>query len=110
MSWLLDLSEPKGQKTATSGLNNLKSDTRKITFGMTRSTETGNEHFVILINETHATISWHVGSDLLVVLSQLNSNTLSNSRVWLLGFDSYLFDDDTSSMGCLSEWFLPLRS
>ena len=110
MSWFLDLSRPEGQERATSSLNNLESHTREITLGVTRSTETGDQNFVVLINETHTTISWDVGSDLLIIFLQLNSDTLSNSGVWLLSLDCNLFDNDTGSMGSLSEWFLPFRS
>ena len=110
MSWFLDFPHPKSQETATSGLDNLESDTRKISLSVTRSTETGNEHFVILIDETHTSVSWHVGSDLFVVLSQLNSHTLSDGRVRLLSFNSDLFDDDACSMGSLCKGFFPLRN
>merc|ERR1719453_1069866 len=110
MSWFLDFSQPKGQERAASGLHNLESYTRQITLSVTRSTETCDQNFVILIDETHTTISWNVSSNLFIVLLQLNSYALSNSGVWLLSFDCNLLDNDTSSMGGLSERFLPFRS
>ena len=94
MSWLLFFSQPKGQEGAASGLDNLESNTRNITLGVTRSTETGNEHLIVLIDETETTISWNVGSDFLVVLRELDSDALSDSGVWLLGLDGNLINDD----------------
>ena len=110
MSWFLDFSSPEGMEGATSSLYNLESDTRNITLGVTRSTETSNEHFIVLVNETHTTISWNVSGDFLIVLSELNSNTLSNSGGWLLSFDSDFFNNDACSVGTFGEWLLPLRS
>ncbi len=75
---------------------------------MTGSTETCNEHFIVLVDERHTSILWHVGGDSLVVLLKLNSDALSDSGVRLLCLDSDLLNDDTSGMGSLSEWFLPL--
>ena len=109
MSWLLDLSEPESEQRATGGLDDLESDTRNITLSVTRSTETGNEDFVVLIDETHTTIPWHVGSDLLVILLELDSDTLSDGRVWLLGFDGNFIDNDSGSVGGAFEWLLPSR-
>ena len=108
--WLFLLSRPKREKTASGNLNNLESNTGKITLGMTRSTETGNKDLVVFINERHTTISWDVSSDSLVVFLELNSDALSDGGVWLLGLDGDLLDDDTGSMGSLTEWLLPLRS
>ena len=110
MSWLLFLSQPESEERATGGLDNLESDTRNITLGVTRSTETSNEHFIVLINETQTAISWHVGSDFLVVFLKLHSDTLSDSRVWLLSLDGDLIDDDTGGVRRASEWLLPLGS
>ena len=108
--WLFLLSRPKREKTASGNLNNLESNTGKISLGMSRSTETGNKDLVIFINERHTTISWDVGSDSLVVFLELNSDALSDGGVWLLGLDGDLLDDDTGSMGSLTERLLPLGS
>ena len=108
--WLFLLSRPKREKTASGNLNNLESHTGKISLGMSRSTETGNKDLVVFINERHTTISWDVGSDSLVVFLELNSDALSDGGVWLLGLDGDLLDDDTGSMGSLTERLLPLGS
>ena len=108
--WLFLLSRPKREKTASGNLDNLESNTGKISLGMSRSTETGNEDLVVFINEGHTSISWDVGSDSLVVFLELNSDALSDGGVWLLGLDGDLLDDDTGSVGSLTERLLPLGS
>ena len=108
MDRLLLLSLPESSEATSSDFNNLKSDSWKITHSVTRSTETGNEDFVVLINERHTSILWDVGCDSLVVLLKLDSNALSNSRVWLLSFNCDLLDDNSGSVGSLGERLLPL--
>lgn len=98
MSGLLLLSEPEGHEGDTGSFDDLESDTRNITLGVTGSTETSDEDIVVLVDETHTTISWHVGSDFLVVLFELDSDTLSGSRVGLLGLNTKLLDDDSGGV------------
>ena len=105
---LLLLSHPESLEAATCHFNNLKSDSWNITLSVSRSTETGNEDLVVLVNEGHTTISWNVSGDSLVILLQLNSNTLSHGGVWLLGLDCDLLNNNSGSVGSLGEWLLPL--
>lgn len=107
LNWLFLLSEPEGVEWDSSDLDNSESDTWQITDGMTRSTETSNKHFIVLINETHTTILWHEGSDSLVVFLELHSHTLSDGRVGLLSFDGDLFNDDTCCVRWSCEWLSP---
>ena len=99
--------QPEGQKRSASNLLNLESDTWDITDGVTLTTETGNEDFVILINEAESTITWYVSCNSLVVLFQLYSHALTDGRVGLLGFDSNFLDNDASGLRCASEGLLP---
>ena len=105
--WLILLSEPKGKETGSSDLDDLETDTGKITDGMAGSTESSDEDFVVLIDERHTSISGDVGGDSLVVFTELNSDAFTDSRVRLLGFDSDLLNDDTSGVRSSSEGFLP---
>ena len=75
---------------------------------MTRSTETGNEDFVVLINEGHTTISWYISGNSLVVLLQLHTHALTDSRVGLLSFNTDLLDNNTGGLSGTSERLLPL--
>ena len=83
----------------TSDLDNLETDTRNITNSTTLTTETGNQDFIVFINVVQTTIVGDESSDLLTVLDQLNTDTLTNSRVRLLGFDTNLFKNDTLGVG-----------
>ena len=105
--WLILLSKPECEETGSSDLDDLETDTGKITDGMTRSTESSDEDFVVLIDERHTSISGDVGGDSLVVFTELNSDAFTDSRVRLLGFDSDLLNDDTSGVRSSSEGFLP---
>jgi len=108
---------PEGQKTDSGYLHDLKSHTRNITLSLATTTETRNQDFIILVNEVQATVVLYCGqhgasqvgsttttyghesSDLFPVLDQLNTNAFPDGRVWLLGLDSDLLENDALSMG-----------
>ena len=108
MDRLLLLVGPESHETALSDLDDLETDTGKITLSVTGSTETGDEDLVVLIDEGHATITGNVSGNSLVVLLELDSHALSDGRVGLLSFDGDLLDNDTGSVGSASERLLPL--
>jgi adenosyl cobinamide kinase/adenosyl cobinamide phosphate guanylyltransferase len=47
---------PESQKTNTRHLHDLEAHTGNITLGLSTATETGDEHFIVLVNEVEATI------------------------------------------------------
>jgi len=94
----------------TGNLDDLEANTRDITNGVTLTTETSDENFIVFIGEVQATIARDEGSDLLAVLDELNTHALTDSRVRLLGLDTDLFQDDTLGVGATSERLLPLRT
>ena len=99
--------EPECADAGVGNLNELKTHTWQITDGVTGTTETSNEYLIILITEAHSTILWHVGSNSLVVLLELDSHALTHGRVGLLGLDTDFVDDDSSSVRATSERLLP---
>ena len=107
---------PKGKKTHSRYLHDLKSHTRNITLGFATTTETRNQYFVVLVDEVQATVVLHSGQlkppevgatttyghecgDFLAILDQLYTNALPNGRVWLLGLDPNLLENDALSVG-----------
>ena len=71
-------------------LDNLEPDTGNVSDGVTLSTETSHEDFVVFFNKVEATIIGHEGCDLLPVLDQLNTNALADGRVGLFGLNANL--------------------
>ena len=55
---------------------------------MAGTTETSNENLVVLIDKVQTTIVGDEGSDLLAVLDELDTDTLANGRVRLLGLNT----------------------
>ena len=94
----------------TGNLDDLEANTRDITNGVTLTTETSDENFIVFIGEVQATIARDEGSNLLAVLDELNAHALTDSRVRLLGLDTDLFQDDTLGVRATSERLLPLRT
>ena len=99
--------QPEGEKRSAGDLLNLESHAWDITDGVTLTTETGNEHLVILINEAHSTVTGHVACNSLVVLFELHSHALTDGRVGLLGFNTNLLNYDAGGLRCAREGFLP---
>ena len=65
---------------------------------MTLSTETGDKNLIIVIDERESSILGDECGDSLVVLSKLDSGTLSDGGVRLLGLDGDFLDDDSSGL------------
>ncbi|KAH0508726.1 ribosomal protein S23 like protein [Microtus ochrogaster] len=110
--------QPGGQKGHIGYFNNLKVDSKNITYSMTLSTKSSNQNFIVFLNEVQATIIGDESCDLLAVLDELHPDTLTDSRIWLLGFNSYFFQHDSLGMrgtskriglqGCAQVGFLVL--
>uniref|UniRef100_A0A8C2LYE6 Uncharacterized protein n=1 Tax=Cricetulus griseus TaxID=10029 RepID=A0A8C2LYE6_CRIGR len=83
--------------------NNLKVHSRHITYSMTFSTKPSNQNFIIFLDEVQAAIIGHESCDLLVVLDELNPDTLPDSRIWLFGLNPYFFQHNSLHMRGTSE-------
>ena len=71
-------------------LDDLEPDSGNITDGVTLTTESCDQDLVVLFDEVEATVVGDEGGDLLAVLDQLDTDTLSDGGVRLLGFDTDL--------------------
>jgi hypothetical protein len=58
-SWLLLLLLPQRHQTHARDFDDLESHTGNITLGLALTTETGKEHFVVLVHEVQATVIWY---------------------------------------------------
>ena len=94
-SFLFLFSSIEGNERDPLDGNNFESDTRNITFGFTLLTETGNEDLVVFGQVVQTTVPRDKGSDLLTVLVEENSHTLSDGGVGLFGFHTDLLHHDT---------------
>ena len=92
MRLLLLLAE-QSEKRGLGHADHLETDSRNITHSVTRTTETGNQHLVVLVHVVQATIARNEGSDLLAVLDELHTDALSNGRVGLLGLHTAIIHE-----------------
>lgn len=98
-SGLLLLLLPKSNEGDTGDLDDLETDTGDITLSLTLTTETSKENFVVFVDVVQATVIGDESSDLLTVLDKLDTDTLSDGGVGLLGFDTNLFQHNTLGVG-----------
>lgn len=87
----------------TGYLDDFESDTRDITLGVTATAEAGDEDLIVLVDEVEATVVGDEASDLLTVLDELHSRSLTDCTVGLLGLDTDLLDDDALGVGGASQ-------
>ena len=66
----------------------LKSNSGNVTDGMTFTTETGNQNFIVFFNVVQATVPRNEGSDFLAVLDELDTDALTDGGVRLLSFNT----------------------
>ena len=102
-SRLLLLLLPESKERDTGDLDNLESDTGNISLSLTLSTETGEEDLVVLVDVVEATIVRHESGDSLTVLGELDSDTLSDTGVGLLGLNTDLLEHNALGVRGASE-------
>jgi hypothetical protein len=93
--WLLLLLLVKGPKRDSGYLDDLESYSRNISHGMTGTTKSRNQNFVVFVDVIQTTITRDEGRNLLSVLDELHANTLSDSTVGLLGLDTNLLQNNS---------------
>uniref|UniRef100_A0A8C9AQP3 Uncharacterized protein n=1 Tax=Prolemur simus TaxID=1328070 RepID=A0A8C9AQP3_PROSS len=87
------------QKRHIGYFDNLKADSRNVTNGMTFSTKSSNQNFIVFLNKVQATIVGYKGCDVLAIRDQLDPDTLPDGRIWLFGFNSYFLQHNSLCMG-----------
>ena len=97
--WPLLLLFVQGEQGNTGDLHDLESDSGNITDGVTLTTESSDQNFIVLLNEVETTIPGDERSDLLSVLDQLDPYALTDGGVRLFGFNSNFFQDDSLGVG-----------
>ncbi|GMS96111.1 hypothetical protein PENTCL1PPCAC_18286, partial [Pristionchus entomophagus] len=100
-SLLLSLEE--SNEGGVGDLDDLEADTGNISDGVSGTTESSDEHLIVLLQEVEATVVGDEGGDLLSVLDELDSNALANGRVRLLSLDSDLLKNDSLGVRGTSE-------
>jgi hypothetical protein len=61
---------------------------------VTLATKTGNQDFVVFVDEVEAAVSGDKGGDLFAVFDELDADALANGGVGLLGLDAHALDHD----------------
>ena len=85
---LLLLVPEEGQEGSTRHLHHLEATPGNVTLRVAGTTETSNEHLVVLVDEVEATVIGNEGGDLLPVLDQLSTASLTDGGVGLLGLQT----------------------
>lgn len=87
-SWFFLLFLVKGQESNSWYFYNFEFHTWNITNWASLSTKTCNKYFIILFNKIQTPIIWNKSCYLFGILDQLNTNTFTDSRVWLFWFNA----------------------
>lgn len=69
-------------------VTNLEPDSGNVTDGVTLTTESRDQHFVVLLDVVQTTVTRHERCHLLAVLDKLHSDALTDSGVRLFGFNT----------------------
>ena len=88
--WPLLLAGEEGVEGDVGDLDNLEPDSGDVTDSVALPAETGDQHFVVLLDKVETTVLGHEGGDLLGVLDQLDTDTLPDGGVGLLSLDTDL--------------------
>lgn len=109
-SFLFLLASEESKEGDTLHSHNFETDTRNISFGFTLLTESSNQHLIVFSEIVKATVPWYESSNLLSILFEHNSNSLSDGRVGLFWLYTDLFDNKTLGHATTHEGILESRT
>ena len=94
-TWPLFLAPEESVEGNIGHLADLESDSGNISHGVTLTTKSRDQNLVVLLDEVEATVVGDEGGDLLAVLDELDSHTLTDGRVGLLSLNTNLLQDNS---------------
>uniref|UniRef100_G1U046 Uncharacterized protein n=1 Tax=Oryctolagus cuniculus TaxID=9986 RepID=G1U046_RABIT len=83
--------------------DHLKADARNVTDSMTFPTKSGNQNFIVFLEEVQAPVVGDEGRDFLAILDQLDPHALPDGGVGLLGLNPYFLQHDALGVRGASE-------
>jgi len=90
-------------KADVGNLDNFEPDSGNVTNSVSGTTKTSYKDFVVFFNVVQATIIGDESCNFLSIFDKLYSDTLTDSRVRLFGFNTDLLKNDSFSVGSTSE-------
>jgi len=93
----------EGQKRDIGHFHHLETNTWDITDGVSRSTESGDQDFVVFLDVIQTTVLWYERGDLFAVLDELYPDALSDGRIGLFGLNADLLKHDAFDVRSASE-------
>ena len=94
-SFLFLLSGEEGDQGDALDCDDLESDTRNISLGLSLLTEASHEDLVVLGHVVEATVPRYEGSNFLAVFLEHDSDSLSDGGVGLFGLHTDFLDDES---------------
>ena len=109
-SFLLLLAGEEGEQGNALNSHNFEADARNISLGLSLFTETGHQHLVVFSKVVEATVPRDEGSDLLAILLEHDSDTLTDGGVGLFGLNTDLLDNQSLGHAAAHEGIFESRT
>merc|ERR1712142_1006691 len=93
-SWSLFLFLEQRQERNICHFDDFESDAGNISDGVTGSTESGDQDFIVLFNVVQTTVLGYESRDFLSIFDELHSHAFPDGRVGLLSLDADFLQND----------------